>query len=65
MPKQEIPGEATAIMADDSTTKTDRIKRLIEMGISMTAIANGMGLSFQRVKNVKKLMEKEKAATKQ
>lgn len=57
----EFGRKANSILKDNEISKNEKIRQLLGLNHGISQIASAMELSYQRVKNVKKAMEKKNA----
>jgi hypothetical protein len=62
-PVKELTPKQLAIAQDESLSKNQRMEALIKQTSNYTAISKALGVGYQRVKNVKKSMDRKGAAT--
>lgn len=65
--KEEVAGStdydaaaAEKIAGDNELSKNERFRQLYEMGVSVSEIAKMCGVTYQRVKNITRAMDKKK-----
>lgn len=59
---KEFDKAATKIVEDATLAKNEKIRKLLVGGYKISQIAKALGLSYQRVKNIKKAEDKKKEA---